>query len=93
MEAEEVISMVSRCPGQDSRNLKVSVHQCPVCQNEVEIFSDETRIKCRKCNNYVYKDKTPSCIEWCSKARECIGEERWKQIYAAIHAADLENKT
>ncbi len=85
--------MVSRCPGQDSRNLKVSVHQCPVCQNEVEIFSDETRIKCRKCNNYVYKDKTPSCIEWCSKARECIGEERWKQIYEAIHAADLENKT
>lgn len=93
MESGEVASMVSRCPGQDSRNLKAAIYQCPVCHNEVEIFSDETRIKCRKCGNYVYRDKTPSCIEWCSKARECIGEERWKLMYDAIHDNDIENKT
>jgi ribosomal protein S27E len=78
--------MVSHCPGQDSRNLKVAVYKCPNCNNEVEIFSDETRIKCRKCGNYVYREKTPSCIEWCSKARECIGEERWQQIQDALHS-------
>jgi DNA-directed RNA polymerase subunit RPC12/RpoP len=72
--------VVSHCPGQDSRNLKVAVYKCPTCESEVEIFSDETRIRCRKCGKYVYRDKTPSCIDWCSQARECIGEERWKQI-------------
>ncbi len=73
--------MVSGCPGQDGRNLKVSLHKCPNCGNEVEIFSDETRIKCRKCGNDVYKDNVPSCVEWCVKARECLGEERWKLLH------------
>ncbi|MDD5700547.1 MAG: hypothetical protein PHU23_00735 [Dehalococcoidales bacterium] len=72
--------MVSHCPGQDGRNLKVSLHKCPHCGNEVEMFSDETRIKCRKCSNYVYKEEVPSCIQWCAKARECLGEERWEQM-------------
>jgi len=72
--------MVSGCPGQDGRNLRVSLHKCPNCGNEVEMFSDETRIKCRNCGNYVYKENVPSCIEWCSKARECLGEERWKLL-------------
>jgi len=72
--------MVSRCPGQDGRNLTVALYKCPDCGNEVEIFSDETRIRCRKCGSYVYRDKVPSCIQWCSKARECLGEERWKQL-------------
>jgi len=22
----------------------------------------------------------PSCIEWCASARQCLGEERWKQL-------------
>ena len=72
--------MVSHCPGQDGRKLKVSLHKCPDCGSEVEIFSDETRIKCRKCGNYVYKENVPSCIEWCSSARQCLGEERWKAL-------------
>jgi NADH pyrophosphatase NudC (nudix superfamily) len=72
--------MVSGCPGQDGRNLRVSLHKCPSCGNEVEMFSDETRIRCRNCGNYVYKENVPSCIEWCSKARECLGEERWKML-------------
>lgn len=76
--------MVSGCPGQDGRNLKVSLHKCPNCGNEVEIFSDETRIKCRKCGNDVYKDNVPSCVEWCAKARECLGEERWKILHGGL---------
>ncbi len=73
--------MVSRCPGQDSRNLRVELYKCPKCGAEVEIFSDESRIKCRKCGTYVYREKMPSCIEWCAKARECLGEERGKALH------------
>ena len=72
--------MDSKCPGQDIRNLRVSVHKCPNCGAEVEIFSDEMRVKCPKCKQYVHKEKVPSCIEWCASARECLGEERWKQL-------------
>ena len=75
--------MVMKCPGQDSRKLSVSVHKCPSCGNEVEIFSDETRVKCRKCGEMVYREETPSCISWCASAKECIGEERWKELNAA----------
>jgi NADH pyrophosphatase NudC (nudix superfamily) len=80
--------MVGRCPGQDGRNLKVETHLCPNCGAPVEIFSDELRIKCRKCGKYVYREKTPTCIEWCASARQCLGEERWKQL----HGSDNENE-
>jgi len=71
---------MSRCPGQDMRNIKVSLYKCPNCGAEVEIFSDELRIKCHKCGKYVYRDKTPSCIDWCAAARQCLGDERWKAL-------------
>ena len=64
-----------KCPGQDMRNLRVPVHKCPGCGAEVEIFSDEIRVKCQKCGTRVYRDQTPSCIDWCSHAWECLGEE------------------
>jgi len=31
--------MYTRCPGQDMRNLRVSLHKCPGCGAEVEIFA------------------------------------------------------
>jgi len=79
------------CPGQDARRLTVSIHMCPNCGNEVEMFSDETRIKCRKCGEYVYKESVPSCVEWCAKARECLGEERWAAIAGDQKKPDEEN--
>lgn len=72
--------MAVKCPGQDMRNLRVSIHKCPNCGAEVEMFSDEIRIKCPKCGEKVYREQVPSCIDWCAKARECLGEERWKQL-------------
>ncbi len=41
------------------------------------MFSDETRVRCPYCREYLWKEEVPSCVEWCSKARECVGEERW----------------
>ena len=72
--------MSGRCPGQDMRNLKVSLLKCPGCGADVEIFSDELKVKCPGCGERVYRDKTPSCIEWCASARQCLGEERWRQM-------------
>ena len=71
---------MTKCPGQDMRNLRVAIYKCPSCGAEVEIFSDELRAKCQKCGKYVYKEKTPSCIDWCAAARQCLGEERWKAL-------------
>jgi DNA-directed RNA polymerase subunit RPC12/RpoP len=67
--------MTLKCPGRDMRNLTVSSHKCPGCGAEVELFSDERSIMCRKCNTRVYREQVPSCSEWCSHARECLGEE------------------
>jgi DNA-directed RNA polymerase subunit RPC12/RpoP len=72
--------MRQRCPGQDFRNLQAQFYKCLACGTEVEIFSNETRVKCHQCGKMVYKDKLPSCIDWCASARECMGEERWKQL-------------
>ncbi len=77
---EEVTGMTSKCPGQDFRNLRVSLHKCPNCGAEVELFSDEIKIKCQKCGEMVYREKMPSCIDWCASARQCLGEERWKEL-------------
>ena len=72
--------MFYKCPGQNSRNLSVSYHKCPNCGNEVEIFSDELKAKCLKCKEVIYREQKPSCISWCSAARQCIGEEKWKEL-------------
>jgi ribosomal protein S27E len=72
--------MRQKCPGQDFRNLRSQLYKCPACGVEVEIFSNETKVKCHQCCKTVYKEKLPSCIDWCASARECLGEERWKQL-------------
>jgi len=72
--------MKPTCPGQDFRNLRVGLYRCPGCGTDVEIFSNEVRVKCYQCGTTVYKEELPSCIEWCASARECIGERRWRLL-------------
>ncbi len=72
--------MDGRCPGQDARNLRSAYYKCPKCGALVEIFSDELRFRCQQCGEYVFRERTPSCIEWCARARECLGEDRWRQL-------------
>ena len=77
-----------RCPGQDTRNLKAAMVACPNCGAEVEMFSDELRIRCHACRAYVYKEKTPSCVDWCSSAEKCLGVERWNALRGASAASE-----
>ncbi len=72
--------MTFKCPGQDMRKLRVELYKCPNCSAEVEIFSDELRVKCQKCGEIVYKEQIPSCIDWCASARQCLGDKRWKEL-------------
>jgi len=71
--------MTARCPGQDNRNLRVELYKCPNCGAEVEIFSNEVKVRCYRCGVMVYREKLPSCIDWCASAPQCLGEERWRQ--------------
>ncbi len=70
--------MSGRCPGQDSRNLTVSLPRCPECLGEVEMFSDEARVRCPWCGAYVTRQALPSCVEWCASVRQCVGEATWQ---------------
>lgn len=72
--------MSKRCPGQDDRNIKAEVISCPDCGYKVEIFSDEVKVKCPKCKSLVCRQRLPSCVDWCKFARQCIGEDRWRQL-------------
>ncbi|MEE9191326.1 MAG: phosphohydrolase [Candidatus Aerophobetes bacterium] len=69
-----------RCPGQSGRNLKVELHRCPGCSYQVEIFSDELRAICPNCGREVHKEKTPSCIDWCKAAEQCLGENAYREL-------------
>jgi DNA-directed RNA polymerase subunit RPC12/RpoP len=69
------------CPGSDGRNLSVELYKCCTCGAEVEMFSDEVKVKCPECGTQVFKDAVPNCVQWCAKARECIGEERWSALH------------
>ena len=72
--------MTAGCPGQDLRNLRVSLCKCTNCGAMVEVFSDEMKVKCHKCGEKVYREQAPVCIDWCASARQCLGEERWKEL-------------
>lgn len=70
--------ITKKCPGQDSRNVKPEIIKCSSCGYKLEIFSDEIKVKCPKCKKIVCQTRLPSCVDWCKAARECVGEERWK---------------
>jgi DNA-directed RNA polymerase subunit RPC12/RpoP len=76
--------MQSKCPGQDFRNLTMSVHRCPQCGKEVEMFSDEMKVKCPHCKAVVEKETVPSCIQWCKEAKRCLGPEQWAKVMEII---------
>ena len=69
-----------RCPGQSNKDLQAELYPCPACGWEVEIFSDELRAKCSRCGKEVYGKKTPSCVDWCGAAEQCLGLEMWRQL-------------
>lgn len=52
---------------------------CPQCGEVIEIFSIDTQAACEKCGFIAYND-TLSCVQWCSHAKKCVGEEMYEQM-------------
>ena len=65
-----------RCPGQDQRFWKpVDIFDvnCPGCNESVEFFKDEPKLKCRNCGQVVVNPKINlGCAEWCQYAEQCL---------------------
>jgi DNA-directed RNA polymerase subunit RPC12/RpoP len=72
--------MFNKCPGQDSRKANVENIVCAHCGYAAEIFSDEIKVACPQCENIICKERLLTCVDWCKAARECIGEEKYKQL-------------
>ena len=52
---------------------------CPVCGNEIEMFSIDSEMACEHCGFVAYND-TLSCVQWCAHARQCVGEEMYNHM-------------
>jgi hypothetical protein len=56
------------------------------CGADTEIWSDEAEGKCPSCGATVVRYASQSCVDWCKHARECLGEDKYKQ-YGQMKAA------
>ena len=52
---------------------------CPNCGSEIELFSIDTEMVCENCGYTVYND-TLSCVQWCKYAKDCVGEDMYKNM-------------
>lgn len=72
--------MLDKCPGAaDMRTPTLKIKNCPECGGEVEIFSTDINVKCKKCGFAVYNN-IESCVQWCLYAEECVGEELYNKL-------------
>lgn len=75
------MSLNKSCPG--SGLLKSPVPEtieCPQCHGEVEIWSDEIKTTCPNCKSTVFKERIPSCVDWCKFAEKCVGPDVLKRL-------------
>lgn len=72
--------MIEKCPGAKTFiQPKPEVVTCCFCGEEVEIWTDEVKTTCPKCRGTVMRQGTPSCLEWCKYAKECVGEKAYNK--------------
>ena len=83
--------MIYKCPGQDQKNITAEILKCSKCGYEKEIFSDEIKSKCPKCQSISSREVLPTCIDWCKYAKECVGGEAY-DIYARNKTLLLKDK-
>ncbi len=69
--------LTNKCPGQDKKNIAAEGLKCRTCGYEIEVFSDEIKVKCPKCGNISTKQVLPSCVDWCKCAAECVGPDTY----------------
>lgn len=66
--------MLSGCPGaQLIKEARPDYVRCPHCKNEIEMWTDEYRVRCTVCQAWVYRDQGTTCLDWCKQAEQCVG--------------------
>ena len=73
------MTLFKECPG--SKRIKTPYPEelkCS-CGQVVEIWSDETTAECKRCKQQVNRDMLPSCLDWCSMAKECVGDKKYNR--------------
>lgn len=72
--------MIHECPGvADLKTPSLTLKACPQCGEEVEVFSNEMKVTCSSCGYIIYNDIV-SCIKWCKHAKECVGDEMYRNL-------------
>ena len=72
--------MFRECPGAANlRTPTLTIKKCPQCGEEVEIFSNDRKVKCSRCGFVVYND-LQSCVSWCRYAKECLGPDTYEKV-------------
>jgi len=80
-------TQLKRCPGSlVFMQPKPDTIPCVACGADTEIWSDEAEGKCPSCGATVVRYASQSCVDWCKHARECLGEDKYKQ-YGQMKAA------
>ncbi|MGQ9731431.1 MAG: hypothetical protein ACUVX8_09165 [Candidatus Zipacnadales bacterium] len=75
------MTLYKGCPGAITiREAAPEYVICPHCGRETELWSDERIGRCHHCGAPLQRDGRPSCIDWCAYAKECIGEEKYRQL-------------
>ena len=67
------------CPG--AKNLRQPEPQnitCLFCNYDLEIWTDEIKVKCPHCQKTVIRRQASSCLDWCKYAKECVGDTVYK---------------
>lgn len=72
------MTLFKDCPG--SKRIKTPFPEeikC-TCGQMVEVWSDEAGAICKKCKREVTRKMVPTCLDWCSIAKECVGGKKYK---------------
>lgn len=75
------MALYKGCPGAITiREASPEYVICPHCGQETELWSDERIGHCHHCGAPLLREVGSSCIDWCAYAKECIGEEKYRQL-------------
>lgn len=81
--------MNAQCPGMNPQNWTpedIVERACPGCNAVMEFWKDDVKLACPRCGRISFNPNLgDTCLAWCEKAAECIGNkdiEEWKRKIA-----------
>jgi hypothetical protein len=72
-----------KCPGAEKIRASFPDEVPCACGVKVEMWPDDAEVRCPACGRSVKREAPPSCIEWCTAARECVGEDLYERYTKA----------